>query len=322
MCLFRRLYKGVYMRPTSIRAYIRAAVWLAALTIVSSVQAGKQDLTLANFANCDAEGDCTPLRADYETFLSEYAFGLTPKKMAPAETLGYSGFYIGLEGQMSVRPLGSAADDRWQLGTASTEIQHVMFNPGIHIRKGLPFSFEVGSTVSYLTLSENVSLGGELKWALFEGYRTGWRAVLPDIAVRGSMVRIIGEDDADISIVGLDGSVSYAFAIGGAITLTPYAGYLFNWTIVHQEPLLYRKNGDYHAEVVEDGDTKWDTSNLGNPVLKRHNLFFGLRFGYELLAVTFELDWGLPRKWDLDAGKGTAKVGNQIQINAGIGTEF
>jgi hypothetical protein len=310
------------MRPTLIRAFTGAVTVVAALTVVAPVHAGKQDLTLAKFANCSVSGHCSPNRADYETFLAEYAFGLVPKNLAPAETLGYSGFYIGLESSLTVRPVGSAANERWLTGTASNETQNVMFNPGVHIRKGLPFSFELGSTVNYLALSEIVSLGGEIKWAPFEGYRSGWRAALPDIAIRGSVVRIIGEADVDMSIVGLDGSIAYAFGIGGMITLTPYAGYQFYWTIVNQEPVLYREGNTYHTETEINGDTLWETSNLGNPLLKRHSAFFGLRFGYEVLAVTLELDWAMPNKWDLDAGDGKAKVGNQIQIGMGIGADF
>ncbi len=316
------------MRPTSIRAFIGAVTMVTALTVVSPVQAGKLDLTLAGFANCRLTSDptrenCSLNREDYERFLAEYAFGLVPKKLAPAETLGYSGFYIGVEGSLTVRPPGNAADERWQTGTASKEVQYVMYNPGIHIRKGLPFSFEVGSMVNYLSLSEIVTLGGELKWALFEGFRSGWRAVLPDIAVRGSVVRVIGEDDVDMTIAAVDGSISYAFGVGGMVTLTPYAGYQFYWTIVHQEPLLYRQGDDYYAETVVNGNTRWETSSLGNPTLKRHAAFFGLRFGYEYLVVTLELDWAMPLEWELSADdEGTAKVGNQVQLSLGIGADF
>jgi hypothetical protein len=136
-------------------------------------------------------------------------------------------------------------------------------------------------------------------------------------------VRVIGEDDVDMTIAAVDGSISYAFGIGGMVTLTPYAGYQFYWTIVHQEPLLYRQGDDYYAETVVNGNTRWETSSLGNPTLKRHAAFFGLRFGYEYLVVTLELDWAMPLEWELSADdEGTAKVGNQVQISLGIGADF
>ena len=310
------------MRQTPRRTVLGAVTVAAALLIAAPVTAGKLDLTLSEFADCNAQGRCNPDYANYETFLAEYAFGLVPKKLAPAETLGYSGFFIGVEGTISIRPTGSAAEDRWQKGTSSNEIQSIMFNPGIHIRKGLPFSFELGSTVNYLVASEIVTLGGELKWAPFEGFRSGWKAVLPDIAVRGSLVRIIGEDDVDMTIAGVDASISYAFGIGGMITLTPYAGYQFYWTIVNLEPLLYRRGDEYYEETQSNGTTRWNTGDLGNPLLKRHSAFFGLRLGYELLAVTAELGWALPKEWETDAGNRDTKVGHQIQLSMGIGADF
>ena len=102
------------MRQTPKRIVLGAVMMAVALSIAAPAAAGKLDLTLSEFANCNSAGRCRPQRADYESFLAEYAFGLVPKKLAPAETLGYSGFYMGVEGNISVRPTGSAADDRWQ----------------------------------------------------------------------------------------------------------------------------------------------------------------------------------------------------------------
>ena len=310
------------MRQTPIKTVLGAVTLAVVVSIAAPAVAGKLDLTLSPFANCNAQGRCNHDRANYETFLAEYAFGLVPKKLAPAETLGYSGFYMGIEGSWSVRPTGTAAEDRWEMGTSSDEVQALMFNPAIHIRKGLPFSFEVGSTVSYLALSENVTLGGEIKWAPFEGFRSGWKAALPDIAARGSVVRVIGEDDADMTIVGIDASISYAFGVGGMITLTPYAGYQFYWTIVNLEPLVYRRGDEYHPETEIDGVPRWNASDLGNPKLKRSSTFFGLRLGYELLAFTVELGWALPNSWDTAEGNTSTKVGHQIQISSGVGIDF
>jgi hypothetical protein len=321
------------MRQTPTTTILSTFLAACAMTIVFPAFAGKLDLNLSNFANCNPDsappGMCDPQYADYETFMAEYAFGIAPKRMAPAETLGYSGFYVGFEESISIRPTGSAADTRWNTATPSDEVQAIMFNPGIHIRKGLPFSFEFGSTVNFLALSKLVTVGGELKWSLFEGYRTGWRAFLPDISVRGSIVRIMGAEDVDMSIVGLDGSISYAFGVGGMITLTPYAGYQFTWTIINLEPMMYRDSNGYHAESTDtEGNTTWAASGLGNPILMRSNAFFGLRIGYEIIAFTTEVGWGMPGSWKTDQKRAedteypTAKVGHQIQINCGIGVDF
>lgn len=281
--------------------------------------AGKLDISLNGFIDC-VGSDCTPQLREYETFLAEYLFGISPPKLSPAETLGYSGFYIGVEGSLTPRPLGREAEERWLRGNPSDEVQRVVWNPGIHIRKGLPFSFELGSRVSFLILSELVTLGGEVKWSLFEGFRTGWKGYLPDLAVRGQIARVLGQSDVDITLAGLDASLSYAFGLGGTIVLTPYLGYQFMWSVVHTEPLVYKDSaGSFFPQV---GESEFVVTSLGNPLLGRHNLFFGMRLGFEYLALTAELDWGLPRSWDVDGADLVAKVGHQVRISSGLGADF
>jgi hypothetical protein len=205
----------------------------------------------------------------------------------------------------------------------------VMWNPGVHIRKGFPhffgqpWSIELGSTVSYLALSELVTLGGEIKVSFFEGYHSGWRGALPDIAARGSIVRVVGESDADITIVAVDGTASYSFGLAGTVNLTPYAGYQLTISVIHMEPMLYYDGRQYHSQNTVNGVNYWETTALGNPNLFRHHAFFGLRVGYELLAYTVELEWGLPREWDTDVDEGgSAKVGHQIKLSGGLGVDF
>ena len=49
-------------------------------------------------------------------------------------------------------------------------LPRAMFVPTVHIRKGLPYSVEVGVTGSYLAYSSMFSLGAEIKTAIYESY--------------------------------------------------------------------------------------------------------------------------------------------------------
>jgi hypothetical protein len=319
------------MRQTAMRF---AAAVVAAAAIFgsgSAARANKLDLSLARFIDCNANGtSCTANIKDYELFMAEYAFGLAPKILAPAETLGYSGFFLGLEGTLTPRPGTSGGKERWAKGTTpANEYPDVMFMPAVHVRKGLPWSWEIGGTINYLAQSELVGLGAELKWSLFEGYRNNWRGVLPDIAARGTVVRVLGESDVDMTIVGVDGSISYAFGIGGMVTLTPYAGFQYLWTIIRIEPLVYRDETDPTNPVFHPPEgADWDTRNLSGPNLGRAKLFGGFRFGYEMLAITLELGWGIKKDWETTevvtstTGPQKVEVGNQIQISGGFGIDF
>lgn len=309
-----------------------------------AASAGKLDLSITRFITCDATGQqCVTDVASYERFMAEYAFGLSPKLLAPAETLGYSGFYFGLEGSLTPIPgKGTTQGGYWDLGTTPQgEWPSVMFVPALHVRKGLPWSFEIGSSVNYLAQSELVGLGGEVKWSLFEGYKKGFRGAMPDIAARGSVVRVLGEADVDMTIIGVDGSISYNFGLGGQIILTPFAGFQYLWTIIRTEPLVYRDdlpNGDvvYHEP---DGQL-WDATGLSGPNLERMKLFLGFALQYELMVITIEVDWGLAQEWNTavwddsryyggvygDRGPNPeqlqTEVGHQVQINGGVGMQF
>ena len=301
--------------------------------------ANKLDLAMGRFIDCHEHGYCHANIADYERFLAEYFFALSPKLMAPADTLGYSGFYMGLEATTVGIPdwdAPSVQEDPWYYGTGpDNDKPKTMFVPAIHVRKGLPWSFEIGSSINYLAESEVVGIAGEVKWSLFEGYLHGFRGALPNLAARGSVVRIIGTTDLDVTIVGVDGSISRPFAIGGQITLTPYGGYQYIWTCIRTEPITYRDvNDDFHPM---DGQF-WDTTMLSGPNLGRQKVFLGLRLKYELLAIVVEGAWGIKDEWATaivkpggNASEGmveayntqqNTKVGHQFQFNTGIGLDF
>ena len=98
-----------------------------------------------------------------------------------------------------------------------------MLLPSIHIRKGLPFSFEIGARGGWVEKSRMGTATLELKWALNEGF-----TYLPDIGVRGNITKLLNSRDFDLTAGGLDIGIGKQFAIGGMVTLTPYVG----WNLV------------------------------------------------------------------------------------------
>jgi hypothetical protein len=327
------------MRRTAAALLIGLGLAAALTTAPGAASANKLDLAVGRFITCTDFGYCSADMANYERFMAEYFFAFSPKLLAPADTLGYSGFYMGLESTAITIPDWNATSvrtDPWYYGTGpDNDKPDAMFVPAIHVRKGLPWSFELGGSINYLAQSETVGIGGEVKWSLFEGYLHGFRGVLPNLAARGSVVRIIGTTDLDITIVGVDGSISRPFAIGGQVTLTPYGGFQYIWTMIRTEPITWRDAQDqFHPMDAQ----YWDTTMLSGPNLGRMKLFLGLRFKYELLAIVLEGGWGLADEWatalvkpGTNAPEGmvaayndqrNTKVGHQFQFNSGIGLDF
>ena len=336
-------------KQTVVALPLSSLAFLCSLVLVSSVawsvRAGTLDLAIARFVNCPTAGTCTPDLRNYERFMAEYAFGLSPRILTSAESLGHSGFYMGFEAAFTPTPASygkQSSVQRWDDGTAYYgKYPNMMFLPGIRIRKGLPWSFELGGSLNYLTGSSLFALGGEIKWALFEGYRSGFGGALPDLAARGSVMRVLGQTDVDMTIIGVDGTMSYTFGIGGMVSLSPYAGYQHLFTIIRTEPLTHREDNDDPTLVTyhpTDGQN-WDMSTLSGPNLQRSRLFLGFRFGYELLSLGIEGSWGLAKAWDttvdeeaitvpadgswsIDESQLKTDVGNQFQFSASAGLEF
>jgi len=341
---------------------IPAKLWLLLISLClfismgASVEAKKLDLTLARFVQCHGpDSYCHAHNVAYERFMTEYTFSIAPRALSPASTLGYSGFYIGFENSIVVIPSGSAllpdsnatAADyeaaRWRIGSGEyNALPPVMYVPSIHVRKGLPWSFEVGANFSNLAYSNTILVGADVKWSLFEGYRKGVLGAFPDIAVRGAVNQAVGQSDANMTMLGVDGSISYHFGMGGTISLEPYAGFQYLWTFLRPEQLLARTE-DATIDYLDATPGSYDLGNaaLTKPDLERAKIFAGFVFRFEMLAVTMDFAWGLPREWKtteftgdptnpaldsngriVDWESATAKVDTQFMFSFGVAAQF
>lgn len=251
--------------------------WFAVITSSTTAQAARYDLHLGRYFTSTCDDSCA--QAQFKDLMIELGQITAPVFLAPAETLGLNGFAFELEG--TVAPISSdqgfwrnAAEGGVELNT-----NEIIFLPRLHLRKGLPFSFEVGSQLSYLPESELFMLGAELKWAFNEGFY-----YVPDFAVRFSINHTIGTKDFELSTGGADISISKAFGIFGMLSLTPYAGY--NLLFIHASShVVLARNPDttaaepFLAKVF--GQVSWK-DNL------YHRLFFGLRLTTYIFQIAGE----------------------------------
>jgi len=142
--------------------------------------------------------------------------------LAPAATTGYSGVELSLEtGYAPTHPTAVGAP-----GTASNEwavrgpTPTGLLLPAFHVRKGLPFGFEVGGRASYLAESSMVAGQAEAKWALLEGV---W--YWPEVALRASATRLFGASGLSLTTAGADLLVSKRIPLVGLLALQPYGAF-------------------------------------------------------------------------------------------------
>jgi len=162
----------------------------------------------------------TPIaNANFRAFAKRLAAGIASSNLSPPETLGHSAFAISAD--LSVVDFGEARE----VGHLPTQspISGPVLLPSIHVRKGLPWSFELGVRAAWFEKSRMGTGTLELKWALNEGF-----TYLPDICVKGSITKILNSRDFDVTAGGLDLGIGKQFAIAGMVTLTPYIG----WNLV------------------------------------------------------------------------------------------
>jgi hypothetical protein len=244
-------------------------VVVGVLALAAPAQAARYDLSLGNYFSTSCTGTCPQER--FQSMMTELGLVTAPVFLAPAETLGLNGFEFAFEG--SVVPINNG--EAYWTEAAEGNPGSVLFIPRVHVRKGLPFSCEVGTQLSYVPESELFVAGAEFKWALNEGFY-----FIPDLAVRFALNHMIGAKDFELTMGGWDVSLSKAFGIGGMLALTPYAGY--NMLFIHASShvvLAPDGSGSFTGKVFTE--VNWQDN-------MHHRFFVGLRMTTFIFQVTLE----------------------------------
>ncbi|MCM2332474.1 MAG: hypothetical protein NDI82_00820 [Anaeromyxobacteraceae bacterium] len=201
-----------------------AQVWLARLGCGAGCTAQQQ---------ADAAQMAGDARVRFARLATDLALGLTTTLAQPASTTGHSGFQFDLEGAytgVSHSAIGGStasfdvatyggARDYWP---SRSQRPGELLVPSFHVRKGLPFSFEVGGRLSYLAQSSYFATQLEGKWAIVEGY-----TYLPEVAVRVAWSRLLGQRELDLGATELGLLTSKRFGVNAVTSLTPYLGFRY-----------------------------------------------------------------------------------------------
>jgi hypothetical protein len=197
------------MRP------LRAAMTALALVLGATALAGTNDLQLYRLGNpSDADA-----QARFRMLGNELGIALAGTTLQPPNTLGMSGFDLALEYDFVFVNGGNqiAGQPYWVTEGAPPSLLMV---PTVHLRKGLPFSFDVGVKLAAVVNSATFAATFEVKWALLEGFKS-----LPDFSTRFYIGRAFGQQDLNLTLGGLDFSLGKQFGVAGLFSLAPYAGF-------------------------------------------------------------------------------------------------
>jgi hypothetical protein len=210
---------------------LQRAALVCALLVCGSparVQAGDMDPELTRLSQscgADAVASMCPDNASFELLAMELAGALAPTVRSGAATGGERSFYVGLSSAVSsIR----GQQRYWARGTRGADptamqndaVDSLLSFHRLDVRKGLPFGFEVGSSVGFGMNTSLWVVAAELKLALFEGFRSGLGA-LPDVALRAVTQAVVGSTQLSLQTQALDITLSKPFSMHQEHTLTP-----------------------------------------------------------------------------------------------------
>ena len=178
--------------------------------------------------------DPTTAQRMFDYVVREMAMTISPKSLSPGETVGAYGFELGFENTLAFPHTTIESDENqptwdkftaWDLLTASGDPNPgVIYVPTVRLRKGLPYSFEVGSTVGWLFNTKSAVMGLYGRWAPQEGWPN-----VPDIALAWGYNGLIGNETLDLGVFEFDITIGYTFSFGldrkyTSAKFSPFAG--------------------------------------------------------------------------------------------------
>ncbi|TVQ97253.1 MAG: hypothetical protein EA398_14895 [Deltaproteobacteria bacterium] len=264
---------------------VLAVAALALVSLPGSAAAGTNDITLGRFGECNvtANSRCFGVIVNEEAYrqLSRDLGLLTqPRNAAPAGTLGTAGFAFRIDHSFHTI---DAQSEGWQLGRVTPSDDDLLHTSHFHVRKGLPFGFEIEGSVGHLWGSEMMTVGTGIKWSPLEDIY--WPA--PDLSFRGSVGTLLGVPTMNVTTIGADVLLGTRVGVGHVMTISPWAGYslaavVSSTRMLDADPEVRRPQTDagassYFSEFVFGTDTELV-----------HRATLGLHFQFTVATLSFE----------------------------------
>ena len=207
-------------------------------------------------------------------------------------------------------------------GTTPSAPPGQLLLPTLHIRKGLPFSFEFGADAGWIINSSMVALSVDAKWTLNEGFK-----FLPDLTVRGTGTRLVGANELDLTLAAFDIALSKAFTVGGIANLTPFLGWSRIFldaasAIINFDPYHQENGRAANGSGRDQSDSVFRELKLGATQFDR--FYGGLRYIQGVAVLAFEVDYATGRAPIGDGADLAAKMFSTSELSTAVklGVDF
>ncbi|MSP60538.1 MAG: hypothetical protein EXR72_09400 [Myxococcales bacterium] len=240
-------------------------------------------------------------QAAFRQLASELGVVLSPRFLAPADTIGYSGFQFTLDPSFTSISNRKCVEmelvDRcpWQRGASGKDGQGTKHDlPGfastvtLMARKGiwLPLpSFELGAAATKLMQSDLFAVMFYAKFALHEGYHD-W--AIPSLSVRGAGMRMVGSSQLDLTMAQVDTEVSKSFGLFGSVTFVPYLGSAVLFIIARSQVIDTTPDVDAYKQGPGALDLNANAVFPEQDTIVRWRFYSGFRLNYSILVFAFD----------------------------------
>ncbi|MBN1946195.1 MAG: hypothetical protein JW797_11000 [Bradymonadales bacterium] len=280
-------------RTDHLRGWSWKCLGVFLLVILWSIPAlsGGNDLVLSRLGDCtyqevNGRQTCVSVTPNVEAFRAltrDLGLVMSPKGFSTAETIGEVGFEYAFEMLFNVIDSSQVG---WQETVLDRDPSDLLLTSQFHLRKGLPFSFQLGAVLTHLFDSDMWGLGAELNWSLHEDYLNP----VPDLGVRGFVNHTVGNTDLNLTTAGFDAMLGLPVGVGGMVNLTPYLGYNLT-AVVSSSRLLDASPGDPYPPMEAGASTPAIKPEFvfDNETNIYHRFLAGIRVRFTVLNFTSEL---------------------------------
>ena len=212
----------------------------------------------------------------FDFVVRELAVSISPHPSWSVGSLGLYEFEVSFDNRLTfvhAGPLGGDGSAPWQDMTEGGDPSNVQWLPTVRVRKGLPFSFEVGGDVGWHAATTQMLIGGYGRLAFLDGWSR-----IPDAAIQLRYTGYVGNDQLELGVFETDLSVGYTFSVLGLsghpdMFFSPFGGYGF--LMSHAKPLALSVDSIIEVSAWSDQAS----AEVDPRMFRFHRLFAGVELG-------------------------------------------
>ena len=200
---------------TTLRRTISFGLAITGLLVTTTATAGNLSPQSMSDWNGKAYTQSNSIQQGYDIVVRQLGMAIANKPQT-VTSMGIHGFEMSLQNSVSFIDAARYSDGSpspWNLAFSDEAAPDNLWIPSIHIKKGLPMSFEVGARTGMVQGDTGSIFGTYLRFSPVEGYSKS-----PDVSMQVGYTGYIGNSELGV------GTMDASMSIGKSIPFGPLTG--------------------------------------------------------------------------------------------------